>query len=338
MKKNGMPEIQINKPGEGFKASLRSRVAVALVLVAIMVPCVFLGGWFFFSLGTVVALIAIWELSASTGKKFGWWVYALSYIVSLSYIFWFAVRNNLIEQFNPSGLLPPADNFNGIDVSVIGMATALCAFFATAILDKNFSFADAAHFFILTFLLGVGIQSAFFLRFSPAQYFAKYDPSYVDDSIFKYLFSTFFMIFAVGGACVNDIFAYFGGIFFGKHKLNERVSPKKTWEGFAIGAIITAALLMGFGFGMAALGHPILPFFTMENWFWIVIFSFVVPIVADLGDLAFSLIKRHYGIKDFGNILKGHGGVLDRFDSVIFVAIVLSSMIITIEGFGLWIK
>lgn len=342
MKKNQFPEIKINNPGEGFKASLRSRVIVALILVALFVPCVFLGGWFFFGMVSIIAVVGIWELCRSTGKKYGWWVIAYTYIVTLVYIFWFVLRNRLIYDLDPGALLLLTKNFKEIDISALSMASSMVGYFCIAILDKNFSFADAAHFFIFTFLLGLGIQSACFLRYSPYYYLLDTEnvnavPLYSGGPLFDYLWSAMFIVFACGGACVNDIFAYFGGIFFGKHKLNERVSPKKTWEGFAFGLVTTSLLLMGFGFGTAAAGLPILPFFTLDNWFWIVIFSIVVPLVADVGDLALSLIKRHYGIKDYGTILRGHGGVLDRFDSMLFVAIVLSSLVMVIVGFGIWI-
>lgn len=105
-----------------------------------------------------------------------------------------------------------------------------------------------------------------------------------------------------------DSFAYLIGRFFGKHKLNERVSPKKTIEG-SIGGWI-------FGFLSSLLFWKL---FMYENELKLILLTGVFcPIFGQIGDLAFSAIKRCYKIKDFGNLLPGHGGILDRVDSLLF--------------------
>ena len=106
----------------------------------------------------------------------------------------------------------------------------------------------------------------------------------------------------------TDIFAYFTGYFFGKHKLIPLVSPKKTIEG-SIGGILGSTV------GCMILGH----FFGMEMIHMVVI-GLVGSIIAQFGDLFASSIKRYVGIKDYGKLIPGHGGILDRFDSVILVA------------------
>ena len=111
---------------------------------------------------------------------------------------------------------------------------------------------------------------------------------------------------------VNDIGAYFIGVLFGRNKVNPRISPKKTWEGFFGGIVISFLISMGFALLVGYLGYPILPFLTPERWYWIVLLSLAMPIIGNLGDFTFSSIKRHYEIKDFGMLLKGHGGILDR--------------------------
>ena len=114
---------------------------------------------------------------------------------------------------------------------------------------------------------------------------------------------------------VTDTFAYFCGMLFGRHKLIPSVSPKKTIEG-SIGGVVFCIL------GCIAYRY-ILVFLNYENLPPVWIFAalgFVVSIVSQIGDLIFSLIKRRYGIKDYGVIFPGHGGVLDRFDSVIATA------------------
>ncbi|MBL7931944.1 MAG: phosphatidate cytidylyltransferase, partial [Bacteroidia bacterium] len=107
----------------------------------------------------------------------------------------------------------------------------------------------------------------------------------------------------------NDTFAYLGGSVFGKNKMIERVSPGKTWEGTIFGVILT----IGSGY---IIGNNIL---SENQSVWLVL-GLVVPVFATIGDLIESMLKRQAGVKDSGNIMPGHGGVLDRFDSLIFVS------------------
>jgi phosphatidate cytidylyltransferase len=117
------------------------------------------------------------------------------------------------------------------------------------------------------------------------------------------LFSFFIILWA------NDTFAYLSGMWLGKHKFFERISPKKTWEGTTGGLV----------FGLVA-GYVMSVFFkelTVIQW---LIASLIIIVTGTLGDLSESLLKRTFGVKDSGNFFPGHGGVLDRFDSVLFAA------------------
>lgn len=112
----------------------------------------------------------------------------------------------------------------------------------------------------------------------------------------------------------SDTFALFAGLLFGKHKLTP-VSPKKTVEGVVgglIGGVIGLALVQGAGLWL--LGLRIL------TWGQVILVGLAGSAVSQIGDLSFSVIKREFQVKDYGKILPGHGGVLDRFDSVTFVA------------------
>lgn len=111
---------------------------------------------------------------------------------------------------------------------------------------------------------------------------------------------------------VNDTGAYLVGVSFGKHRLFERVSPKKSWEGFFGGAV--AALLSGYVFSL------LIPQINLVNW---LIFSEIIVIFGTFGDLIESLMKRTVNMKDSGNIIPGHGGILDRFDSMLLAAPVI---------------
>ena len=121
--------------------------------------------------------------------------------------------------------------------------------------------------------------------------------------------------FILSFAC--DTFAYFVGCTIGKHKLAPKVSPKKSVEG-AIGGLV-GNVVCGCLFA-----------YVMNGWFGgnigygvMVILALACGVVAQIGDLSFSLIKREFGIKDYGKLFLAHGGVLDRFDSVLFVAPVI---------------
>ena len=101
----------------------------------------------------------------------------------------------------------------------------------------------------------------------------------------------------------SDTFAYLTGKFFGKHKMAPRISPKKTWEGFAGGVVLT--LILGFF---------VEQYFPELRGNWMIV-GFLVSVFAPLGDLVESQLKRSFAVKDSGNIIPGHGGVLDRLDS-----------------------
>ena len=107
----------------------------------------------------------------------------------------------------------------------------------------------------------------------------------------------------------NDTFAYLTGIMIGRHRLFERISPKKSWEGFIGGLICTIALSL-----LVARLFPIMPFYH-----WMAVAAIIV-VFGVYGDLIESLLKRNLKIKDSGRFLPGHGGILDRFDSVLLAA------------------
>ena len=115
---------------------------------------------------------------------------------------------------------------------------------------------------------------------------------------------------------VNDTFAYFTGVLFGKHKMVVKLSPKKTWEG-AFGGVLTATIV-GFVYGYLVSSKMTEVFVHPVYTFGIA--SFIGAILSIIGDLGASAIKRSYNIKDYGELIPGHGGILDRFDSVIFTA------------------
>lgn len=160
---------------------------------------------------------------------------------------------------------------------------------------KTISFTDIATVLFAT--IYIGFFTSFIARIRA-----------LDENGLYYLFLIFIC------AWMTDTGAYFSGRFFGKHKLAPSISPKKTVEG-SVGGIICAML------GCIVLG--LVAAYINEaspNYWLLALVGLIGSCLAQLGDLIASLIKRTCGVKDFGNIMPGHGGALDRFDSVIMVS------------------
>ena len=143
----------------------------------------------------------------------------------------------------------------------------------------------------------------------------------------KLLYDNFYLLIFIG-AWVTDIFAYFTGKFLGKHKLCETISPKKTIEGSIGGILFCALSFVIFGL-IVARGEASKPSFYVV----LAVMGIIISIVSQIGDLSMSLVKRQYGIKDFGKLFPGHGGILDRFDSIMPVAVVLLILVLVLNSF-----
>lgn len=162
---------------------------------------------------------------------------------------------------------------------------ALC-FFAIPVFSERFSAKDA--FLCISFLSFFYMIASSFLNIYQA------NPMYI------------WLIIIATYCC--DTAAYFTGYFLGKHKLNPRISPKKTIEGSVGGWMFGAICSFAFAY-----------FCIPDMQIWEMLASaLLLPFAGQIGDLAFSAMKRVFGIKDFSNLLPGHGGILDRLDSLIF--------------------
>lgn len=112
-----------------------------------------------------------------------------------------------------------------------------------------------------------------------------------------------------------DSFAYLIGSTFGKRKLLEKISPKKTWEGFLGAGLTTVLIAYVYGkYFYNEVSHTAITY----PYFWVII-ALIAWIIGTLGDLVESSVKRNFNIKDSGKLFPGHGGVLDRFDSFIYI-------------------
>lgn len=125
-----------------------------------------------------------------------------------------------------------------------------------------------------------------------------------------------------------DTFAYFTGKTIGKHKLAPQLSPKKTIEG-SIGGIIGAGAI---GYIYALICTHYNTFIARKEIVWVVIAVMLGALISQVGDLAASAIKRYFNQKDYGYILPGHGGILDRFDSFLFVAPAIYIIVVLVQN------
>ncbi len=143
--------------------------------------------------------------------------------------------------------------------------------------------------------------------------------------------AVYLLLFAIFCAWFSDTFAYFVGVFFGKHKMTPVVSPKKTWEGAIGGILLTAGVNVAlfFIFKNKFFSVP----FTDWDWYAVIPISIALSVVSIFGDLSASVIKRNYGVKDYGWIIPGHGGIMDRFDSIVFVLPAMYAIVSIINAF-----
>lgn len=171
-----------------------------------------------------------------------------------------------------------------------------------------FSFYLSVHKKMSIEKLYYAIATTFFLNYSLSCIYLTYQLSEVHGVIY--------IVLILCGAWIADSGAYFTGTFCGKHKLCPEISPKKTIEGF-IGGVITNGIFM------IVFNLVYIKFFAegcTVNYISSFFLGLICALIGTVGDLSASLIKRHYNVKDFGKLMPGHGGFMDRFDSVLFVA------------------
>ena len=185
----------------------------------------------------------------------------------------------------------------------LSFITALYIFCVAVFDNKNIDVADVGLLFASCFYIISAFTSIVYI----------YD--YIAQG--KYIYLLAFLC-----AWITDIFAYFTGKFFGKHKLLPSVSPKKTIEGAIGGVLFCIISLIAFGFIIETWFNP--EGKIQANYIVLAVSGIFIYVVSQIGDLIMSLIKRRYGIKDYGIIFPGHGGILDRFDSVIAVSLILA--------------
>ncbi len=316
------PQIQVNEISEATKASLKTRIITAIVGLIIVVPLFILGDWFIFALILVATGIGMYEIIRCGKGKFSPLLYILTIIIGLLIVSWPLIQGLINKYASSNGHV--FDYYSALQLSLPLLFVSVCLLFLTVIKHADFTVKDSAYIITMVIIVSLGLESILFVRYFPSVIAnpSVHDPWFNSFDNFK---SCSFATYGLLGTFFTDIGAYFIGVFFGKHKLNERISPKKTIEGFYGGIIISAIVSAGFAFILSITGHDILPgVFDLAHWYNIVIMSILMPFFATLGDFVFSAVKRAYEIKDFGNVLPGHGGILDRVDSLVFVFIALA--------------
>ena len=179
----------------------------------------------------------------------------------------------------------------------VSLLYILVSFTAAVFSNGKVAFSLVAQSLLGTLYAAAGLSAVGFLRILP-------NGGYIYGLVFV-------------GAWVTDTMAYFTGVFLGKHKLCPAISPKKTVEG-SIGGIVFCIL------GFLLYGLVMQKAFAVSpNYVALAIAGALSSFISQIGDLTASLIKREHGVKDFGKLMPGHGGVLDRFDSILAVALML---------------
>ena len=322
MKKN--IDLQPNELSPETKASMKVRIIAAIIGTIIVAPLLLLGDFFSVALCAFIVIVGTYEIVHCAKKKYNPALYIVAIILALLMTYW-PIIATLPEYFSKGGSEPWTlyNAFVDIKISILVLALGAFGLFFMVIIDKGFSVRDACFMFTMIMILTLGFQSALYIRYLPClAYHLEYGPSEGFFSWYDNFESAILMAYVLIATFMTDIGAYFIGVFFGKHKMNPRISPKKTWEGFVGGVVISSACSFGFAMIMCGTKHPlVIGVLDLQHWYLILVLSILLPPVATLGDFVFSSAKRHFDIKDFGNIIPGHGGILDRVDSVIFTMI-----------------
>jgi phosphatidate cytidylyltransferase len=276
-------------------AALGKRVLSAAVLIPLVIALVWFGGWVAFAGALLTLLLAMWELWRMFAHK-GWHPpLALSAAVSIAFL----VAATLWHTGVAVGTLAL---LVGLSISALLIASIGWLMLSRRSITgslRDWTLAVASAFYL-------GWPLAFFLLLrgmTPGGHSAG----------FGWLLALFFMVWA------TDTFALLVGHYFGRHKLAPHISPAKTWEGFVGGLVFTVIAALVFLLLVPAV-------FTINvhvPWYHAIAIGVLVGVVGPIGDLAESLLKRTTGVKDSGTIVPGHGGILDRMDSLLFAVLVV---------------
>ena len=259
------------------------RIITSIISICILLPILFFSDTVVLPTAVaIMTIIALFEMYRCLGQEKNLYLSIPAYL--------FAIISPFALRFlNEGGIY-------AVIAFASGTSYLIYLFFVSVILKGRIKFAKIAEIFTVSVYILAAFNSIIYIRD-------------IENSG-KFLYILIFI-----GAWITDIFAYFTGMLLGKHKLIPEVSPKKTVEG-SIGGVVFCAL------SFVAYGYIVKHFFNTElNVLFLAVSAIIVSVISQMGDLIMSLIKREYGIKDYGKLFPGHGGVLDRFDSILAVSV-----------------
>ena len=283
------------------------RIITSIVAICVLIPIlVFDDTWVLPIALSICSVIGILEMLGCIGLKKNWFLTVpLCLVTAFFPIFTrYLYLTDVTSEVSLGTLLKLA----------IGLAfiVALYIFGVAVFANKTVAITDAGLLFATSFYIIAAFTSLVYIH------------DYIHNGEYIYLL-TFIC------AWVTDIFAYFTGRLLGKHKLIPAVSPKKTIEGAIGGIVFCVVAIVVFGVVMERF---FIPTEMRANYIVLAISGIFISIVSQIGDLIMSVIKRHYGIKDYGKLFPGHGGMLDRFDSVLAVSLILAFICTHFELFA----
>lgn len=217
---------------------------------------------------------------------------------------------------------------------LLAVAAPTCVFFKEKIAGGTVEYLTLlalALAIYLLYLFGYAVLKRGAVRFSDVSAVfaavAYITVSFTALSMLRYIeHGVYIFVIVFISSCICDIFAYFTGYLFGRHKLIPEISPKKTVEGAVGGTVFAVLGLLLYGFIISRAAD------VDVNYVILLIYGVVLAVVGQFGDLTASLIKREHGVKDYGKIFPGHGGVLDRFDSIMPISLVLLILSLTLPS------
>lgn len=267
---------------------MKKRIITAIVALCVFIPIIVFSNTPAFPIGLAVcSVLAVYEMLGCTGLRRSVAISIPLYLCAAAFPF--------LIRYLPDYLTK---------IAVAAVLLTILYLFGVLIFSKGkYTIPDISVSFLGIFYALVGLCAIIYVR------------DRVEGG--KYIYLLAFI-----GAWVTDTFAYFCGVLFGrggKHKLIPEVSPKKTVEGSIGGIVFCVLAMILFGLIVEKTNGSF-----HANYLLLAVIGLLLSVVAQIGDLSMSVIKRHYGIKDYGFIFPGHGGILDRFDSVIAVSVVLA--------------
>jgi phosphatidate cytidylyltransferase len=298
--------------------SLPTRVLVALVAIPIILWFTMLGGYFFFFLIAFISSLVLYEFyglaEAKGAAPLKTWGLFAGVLVNGVFMY---------ERFQVDIYKFYLDYFN-IHLSMVSqyqlLTVLLLKFLVLTMLIELFRTKGSPIINIATTILGVlvvslclgmliALRELFPYGFPIHKFFVT---SFADDQQLAHInhWGGYTVIAVLASIWMCDTAAYFGGLTWGKHRLFERVSPKKSWEGAIFGFIFSVGT-------MVAAKMLVLDYLTYQH---AIVLGVLIGVFGQLGDLIESRFKRDAGVKDSSALIPGHGGVYDRFDSLVYVS------------------